>query len=136
MDIMNWHSAAENAGFATPGYRNSQYFQELGGSSFLTVINPLFSPDNDGRDDVITVILHPDEAGYIVNVYLFDSEGNLIRNLIRNRLVSSEDQIIWDGTDDNRKKAPIGIYIMYAEFFKPDGKKQNVKKAIVLGGKF
>jgi hypothetical protein len=135
-DKMNWHSAAESIGFATPGYRNSQYFESQPEESFITVPTPVFSPDNDGRDDILNILYHADSPGYLANIFIFDASGKLIRTLTRNRLVSSEDSFSWDGTDDKQRKAPIGIYILNAEIFQTGGKTHHIKKAVVLAGKF
>jgi hypothetical protein len=43
----NWKSAAEHAGFATPGYQNSQYIAITESDEF-TIIPKVISPDNDG----------------------------------------------------------------------------------------
>jgi hypothetical protein len=49
----NWHSASEASGFATPGIANSQSIsiENMGGVFELST--SIFSPDNDGMDDVI-----------------------------------------------------------------------------------
>ena len=130
----NWHSAAESCGFATPGYKNSQYRESCSGDDWVTIIPPIFSPDNDGKDDFLSLGLHPDRPGYYVTITVFDNRGRKVRQLVNNRLLSAEEQIIWDGIDDNRQKAPIGIYLIYAEFINPDGNKKQVKKAVVLAG--
>ena len=130
----NWHSASESCGFATPGYKNSQYRDSFSEEDWVTVIPPIFSPDNDGKDDFLTLVLHPDRPGYYVTIIVFDNKGRKIRQLASNRLLSAEEQIVWDGTDDNRQKVTFGIYLLYVEFINPDGNKKQVKKAVVLAG--
>ena len=130
----NWHSASESCGFATPGYKNSQYRGSFSGEDWVTIIPSIFSPDNDGKDDFLSLVLHPDRPGYYVTITVFDTKGRKARQLVNNRLLSAEEQIVWDGTDDNRQKATLGIYILYVEFLHPDGNKKLVKKAVVLAG--
>jgi flagellar hook assembly protein FlgD len=72
--------------------------------------------------------------GFLVNINIFDAGGNRIRNLAGNRLVSVEDGILWDGRDDNNRKAAIGIYIINIELFQPQGKASHFRKTVVLGG--
>ncbi|MBK6774943.1 MAG: hypothetical protein IPG74_03525 [Flavobacteriales bacterium] len=69
----NWHSAAEAAGLGTPGYQNSQYGPTSEPSGELTVDRAIFSPDNDGFEDVLTVNYRLDEPGFLpgtrINIY-------------------------------------------------------------------
>ncbi|MGM0497800.1 MAG: lamin tail domain-containing protein, partial [Bacteroidota bacterium] len=48
-----WHSAAESSGFATPTYKNSQFSENIESKMNFTVDPEVFSPDNDGRDDLL-----------------------------------------------------------------------------------
>ena len=133
-DKSNWHSASESCGFATPGCRNSQYRSSFSGEEWVTIIPPIFSPDNDGKDDFLSLGLHPDRPGYYVTIAVFDDRGRKVRQLINNRLLSAEELLIWDGTNDNRQNATAGIYILCIEFLHPDGNKKQVKKVVVLAG--
>jgi hypothetical protein len=130
----NWHSASENCGFATPGYKNSQYRNSSSEGNWVTIISPVFSPDNDGKDDFVSLILRPDRPDCYVSITVFNNRGQKVRQLLNNRLLSSLEQVIWDGIDDNRQKVAIGIYILYFEFINPDGNKKQVKKAVVVAG--
>lgn len=132
----NWHSASENCGFATPGYKNSEYMDRASGEDWMTLIPAVFSPDNDGIDDFLTLNLHPDKPGYSVTITVFDNSGRTVRQLSTNRLLSAEDQVIWDGTDENRHIVTVGIYVLFAEFIDPKGTKKQVKKAVVVAGRF
>jgi hypothetical protein len=55
-DNTNWTSASSVSGYGTPGYRNSQ-FSEIAVSQKgeVTVSPEVFSPDNDGFDDNVTL---------------------------------------------------------------------------------
>jgi hypothetical protein len=134
-DKENWHSAGSGCGFATPGYRNSQYFDPGETGNIISVSPEIFTPDNDGQKDVLTIQIHPESTGFMGSISIFDSKGRLVRQLIKNQLLSDQDFYSWDGTDDNGRKASIGIYIIYFELLNPDGKVRHFKKAIVLGGK-
>ena len=134
-DITNWHSASENCGFATPGYRNSEFLRMDPGTDAVSLSPFVFTPDDDGKDDVLLVGFNLDEPGYLVSVTIFDAGGNKIRCLAQNRLLSPADGIIWDGRDNRNQKSPIGIYVIYIELFKPEGRVRQEKKTCVLGGK-
>ncbi len=133
-DKSNWNSAAENIGFATPAYRNSQYLQADGGSG-VTIPNPLFSPDNDGYNDVLNIAYKLDESGKAANVYIYDSRGRLIRHLIRNEQLTQDGTLSWNGINDDNEKAAIGIYVVYVELFNLSGKVNKYKLSCTLAGK-
>jgi hypothetical protein len=133
-DRTNWNSAAEAVGFATPAYRNSQYLQADGGSG-VSVSNPLFSPDNDGYNDVLNISYKLDEPGKAANVYIYDSRGRQVRYLIRNEQLALDGTLSWNGINDDNEKAPIGIYVIYVELFNLSGKVNKYKLSCTLAGK-
>jgi len=135
-DPGNWHSASETAGFATPGYQNSQQMSQNPSESVVSLFPPVFTPDNDGKDDVLNISFHLEEPGYQVSVTVFDTKGRQVRRLVNNVLSSIEDGITWDGMDDHRNKAGIGFYILYIELVNPDGMIRNFKKPVVVGANF
>jgi hypothetical protein len=113
-DENNWRSAAESAGFGTPGYRNSQAGNALESSGF-EIIPDVFSPDNDGFDDYTEVVCtFPDEENR-VNIVLYNNRGNPVKRLANNILCGSEARFRWDGTDDNNQPAPAGMYAVQIE---------------------
>jgi hypothetical protein len=133
-DRTNWNSAAQAVGFATPAYRNSQYLQADGGSG-VTIPNPLFSPDNDGYNDVLNINYKLDESGKAANVYIYDSKGRQVRYLIRNEQLAQDGTLSWNGINDDNEKAPIGIYVVYVELFNLSGKVNKYKLSCTLAGK-
>ncbi len=132
-DKTNWHSAAEDVGYATPGYENSQ-FHGVEITDGITISPETFSPDNDGIDDVVNISYQFAEAGYFANIVIYDSKGRLIKNLLLNELLGAKGTFSWDGINENNEKAAIGIYIIYVEAFKLNGDTKKFKKTCVLGG--
>ncbi len=131
-DETNWHSASSSAGFATPGYRNSQSQEGMSAGTDLTVSPEIFSPDNDGYNDVVTFSYKLDKEGYTGNIKIFDSEGRHVRHLMKSELLGIEGSISWDGFSDERQKATVGIYMVFFEAFTPDGSIVKNKKSCVL----
>jgi hypothetical protein len=128
----NWHSAASTAGYGTPTYKNSQY-KILQSINAIVEVNPkVFSPDNDGRDDVATIQYKTTEPGYIANITIYDANGRPVRNLVRNGTLGLEGYWIWDGVDDKRLKLPVGTYVLFTEIFNLNGKKETFKNVLVL----
>ncbi len=135
-DAANWHSAAEAAGWATPTYRNSQYFENQAvGNVFFEIPEPTFSPDGDGYKDFLAINYSVDKPDYLVKVKIFDSEGRFVKSLANNELLGNEGFLRWDGDTDDGNKARIGIYVIALELFNPDGTKRNFKKTCVVAGK-
>ncbi len=135
-DATNWLSAAEAEGFGTPTIVNSQYAVTENATTEITVSPELFSPDNDGFEDVLTIAYKMDEPGFVGNITIFDVQGRTIRTLMQNELLGIEGSISWDGLTNNREKARIGAYIIYFEYFDLDGNVRAIKQPCVVGGKF
>lgn len=134
-DASNWHSAASTAGFGTPGYKNSQYKQTQTIDATIEVIPKTFSPDNDGHDDVTSVQYKVTEPGYVANITIYDSQGRIVRYLVKNGTLSLGGSWNWDGLDAKSSRLPIGIYVIYTEIFNLQGKKQHFKNMVVLARK-
>lgn len=132
----NWHSAAQSVGFATPAYKNSQYLGGSDSADEITVFPEIFSPDQDGYDDQLGISCSFSEPGASVTIRIFDSNGRLVRNLVRNEVAGTAGLYTWDGITEEREKAPIGIYIVFVQVFNLSGKVKEFKKAAVLGGRF
>ncbi len=135
-DRTNWHSAAKDVGYGTPGYKNSQYNDAGETDDAIEVTPQLFSPDEDGNNDVVNINYHFDTPGFVANIIIYDSKGRMIRNLIRNELLGIKGTFSWDGTTDDKDKARIGIYIIFVEVFDINGNVKHYKKTCVVAGKF
>lgn len=135
-DAANWHSAASSAGYGTPTYKNSQYKLVNSINATIEVTPKVFSPDNDGRDDIASIQYAVTEPGYIANVTIFNAAGIPIRNLVRNGTLGLTGYWNWNGLDDKGLKLPVGTYIIYTEIFNLQGKKQHFKTTTVLARKF
>lgn len=131
----NWHSAASTAGYGTPTYKNSQYKQSPGIVAMIQVSPKVFSPDNDGMDDIASIEYKMDAPGYIANITIFDAAGRPVRNLVRNGILGISDYWNWDGLDDKGKKLPVGTYILFTEIFNLQGRKERFKNVVVLARK-
>ena len=132
----NFHSAGTSVGYGTPGYKNSQYQVTEEAAAEITVAPGIFSPDNDGIDDFVTINYRFPAAGYVANITVFDASGRPIRYLQKNSLSGIKGSYQWDGLDDKSRKLPQGIYIIYTEIFNTDGKKKAFKNTVVLGRRF
>ncbi len=131
-DETNWHSAASTAGYGTPTYKNSQYKLLNAINATIEVVPKVFSPDNDGHDDIATIQYAVTEPGYIANITIFDAAGRPVRNLVRNGTLGLKGYWNWDGLDDKGNKLTVGTYIIFTEIFNLKGKKEKFKNTVVL----
>ena len=132
----NWHSAAATAGFATPGYRNSQQAGNASGGSDISVDDEIFSPDNDGYDDVLTVHYAFPHPGTVLSLNVYDFNGLPVRTLLSGQTVSSDGLITWDGLKEDWSIAGSGIYILMGKSFDLEGHSSVYRKAIYLTRRF
>jgi hypothetical protein len=134
LDATNWHTAAQTAGFATPGKQNSQYSEVTTGQNGVTVFPPVFSPDNDGVDDVLTISYQFEIPSLTADLIIFDAAGRRIRQLLKQNIIGTEGVITWDGLDDSRRKALTGVYVILLRVYNSHGFNKLFKVPTVLAG--
>ena len=133
---INWHSAAATAGFATPGYGNSQRLDLLTDDGEVSIGMEIFSPDNDGYNDVLAIHYNFPQAGTVLSLNVYDCNGQPVRTLLSGETVSNEGMIFWDGLTDDHSMARGGIYILLARSFDLNGNDQAIKKTCFLTRRF
>ena len=131
-DISNWHPAATTAGDATPGYLNSQQLNLKQAAGEVSLQPQVFSPDNDGMDDLAVITCQLPEVGYIGNITIFDAQGRPVRQLLQNGVLGNRNNIIWDGLGENKQQLPVGIYIAFTEVFDLQGRVKRWKLPVVV----
>ncbi|MBP6230227.1 MAG: lamin tail domain-containing protein [Paludibacteraceae bacterium] len=134
-DASNWHSASFTEGYGTPGYKNSQFSDNIVLKNKIQVAPKSFSPNNDGNEDTVSIFYQMDEAGYMATIRIFDASGNCVKNIYQNRLINTAGSTTWDGTDKVGKPLPIGIYIVLVEAFSEKGTMVKEKHTVVLSAK-
>jgi len=122
-------------GFATPTYKNSQYTDATTASSNFTLSPETFSPDGDGRDDYLLINYNLPDAGYLANIRVYTSNGVEVYRLANNLLLGTEGSIRWDGINFSNRRVPVGIYIIYIEYFNLIGEVKKEKKVCVVASK-
>lgn len=133
----NWTSAAQSAGFGTPGYENSQFRAGTTAPIGNITLNPrMFSPDNDGFEDFTLIEFQMNEPGYIANITIYDAAGRPVRVLQRNTSIGRSGSFRWDGLNDKQQRVPVGNYIVLFEAFNLQGQKQVFKKGVTVARKF
>lgn len=131
----NWHSASEARNFATPGQQNSQYITLENMEEDFNIFPPIFSPDNDGLDDVIQFHFSNLKSGCVGNLTIYNANGIRVRRLMKNEYLSQEGNVIWDGLSDEGHALDIGIYIVTFEAFNEQGMQVRKKRDFTLARK-
>ena len=133
-DAGNWHSASADVGYATPTWRNSQSLGSVEGKGQWTVSPEIFSPDQDGRDDYLTIHYRFQESGWSATVSVYDMAGNLIRCICSNSLCGTEGAFRWDGLNEDRQHPRYGPYILVADAFNRKGIRKVYRTRVVIAG--
>jgi hypothetical protein len=138
-EISNWHSCASDAGYATPGYKNSQY-RDLSDNpntkKSFWLEKDSFTPDNDGQDDLLLIHYKVADNGYSATVAIYDAAGRKVKQLTNNALLGTEGVLTWNGITDNDKLANTGVYVIYIDAVLPmEGKREQAKMACVIAAK-
>ncbi|MBK9761797.1 MAG: lamin tail domain-containing protein [Flavobacteriales bacterium] len=131
-DNTNWQTAADIAGKATPGFVNSQYSKTKNASGDMTIEPAIFSPDNDGHQDLLTIGYRFQEPGFVGNMIVYDVVGREVKKLMENQLLGTEGAISWNGIMDSGSLGRIGPYIVVLEVYDLAGNVDKFKKTVTL----
>ncbi|MDR1679126.1 MAG: lamin tail domain-containing protein [Prevotellaceae bacterium] len=138
-DASNWHSAASDVNYGTPGYKNSQYRDKsVQGSSSkeVWIEKETFSPNNDGYEDILLINYLLPDNGWMADITIFDASGHKVRKLYDSFLLGTEGTLSWDGSDSNHRTANIGIHVLFVELYNASlGKTKQFKLVCVVSGK-
>lgn len=127
----NWASSVDSSG-ATPGRINSQTIPEGNGRKQKLTLEPNpFSPDGDGKNDVLSVRYRLDHADSRLEIKIFDVRGREVRRLINNVHSGFTGEVLWDGTSDSGRQLPTGVYIVYLEALGEGGTRILTDKRVV-----
>jgi hypothetical protein len=127
-----WQSASSLSNFATPGYKNSNNISNEVSEEEFFLVKKTFSPNNDGMDDVLLLRYNLNEPGFLANIRVFDSNGNMVKILSQNELLGTEGLITWNGENESGMVERIGIYILAGEVFNSNGIVKSLKRVCVL----
>ena len=135
LSISNWHSASSSTYYASPGFKNSQSIQNIQTKGNVVLSPEIFSPDNDGYNDVLQIKYDFGKNGLAGSVRVYDANGRLVKELLNNGLFGSTGSFFWDGENSKNGISPVGIYIIYVEVFDMSGKVYKYKNCCVLAKK-
>jgi len=113
-DPGNWGSSVSPAG-ATPGRVNSIHIAAFPSAGKLTVFPNPFSPNGDGRDDRVAVVMELPVAHAVARLTVYDVRGRARAVLMDHERVASLHEVLWDGTGFDGGLLPSGLYVMCLE---------------------
>jgi flagellar hook assembly protein FlgD len=97
---------------------------------------PVFSPDNDGFQDVLLFNYNLETPNMLATVTIYDDQGRVVRELFKSELMAVAGTFSWDGINDQNFKSSLGIYLAVLEAFDTKGTQKFVKRiAFTLAGK-
>ncbi|MBN2537730.1 lamin tail domain-containing protein [candidate division WOR-3 bacterium] len=83
---------------------------------FVSLSRPGFSPDGDGFEDSLEIVLSLPEPGRRLELVIFDLGGHAVRRLYSDKPGEEHGLIGWDGRDDSGRELAAGIYALWARY--------------------
>lgn len=132
----SWHSASADVKYGTPGYKNSQFREmpttTLEGEKWFSPDPEVFSPDNDGIDDVTFIRYKTDAVGYTANVMIFNAVGVKVAQIANSHILGTDGYLVWDGKTDRGINVNPGIYVLYVELVNAGSGVKKVEKMPIV----
>jgi len=130
-DPGNWHSAASGTGYATPGRKNSQDLGDGDTEQLLSVRPEVFSPDNDGFEDLLEIRINTGGHDWVIGLFITDLHGRQIRLLANGHLAGPSVSYTWDGEGEDGSMQPMGFYVVHARGYNTTTGRQWVRRKAV-----
>ena len=131
----NWTSASATAGFATPGFGNSQLRTENRvDEGDVSIVPEIFSPSG-GSNDFIQIQYRFDQGGWVANVKVYDQQERLQKTITNNETIGPEGFFRWDGDRDDGSKTRMGYYVVRFEVFNAFGSVKTFLKRVVVSSR-
>ncbi len=128
----NWTSASSTAGFATPGYVNSNSKNKsVLAEGNVSIEPPIFSPSTLG-DGFSQIKFKFDQSGFVANIKVLDHQGRLIKTIANNVTLGSDGFFRWDGDQEDGTKARAGYYLVWFEIFNASGFTKTFRKRVII----
>jgi hypothetical protein len=129
-DANNWHSASKTAGYATPGCPNSQGISTIETDEIFQLYPSFITPNDGTVNNILSLSYRLETAGFTGNIRIFNSNGRMVKHLVKSELLGTQGTYYWDGLSDQNTKLPSGVYIVIFDVFSLDGRTVRVKKPV------
>ncbi len=105
--------------------------QVMGTIGELSLNPPIFTPNNDGQNDLLQIDYRLPEPGGKLTITIYNSRGIKILDICRKEpIYNIKGTLYWDGKTSD-KVAPTGMYIVYLEY-QYGNKNTTAKKTAIL----
>ena len=94
----------------------------------------VFSPGNDGKNDMIMLKYTLSDPGFTANVTIFNEAGMKVKTLVNNELLGTGGFFVWNGLSDRQTRCADGNYLCYIEIFNVLGNVKKIKKVFAIAG--
>jgi len=91
----------------------------------------VFSPDNDGYQDLLQITLTPGGYDWVVGLWISDLQGNRIRILANMHLAAPTVSYTWDGEGEDGSIQAMGFYVIHARGYHPSTGEQWIRRKAV-----
>ncbi len=108
-----WTSAAASVNYGTPGVQNSHSRLPSEPGNTLELYPEVFSPDNDGFEDMLEIRLQDPGESRLIDIFVSDLNGIRVREIVFRGITNGGDTYSWDGLDDNGNIVLPGIYVVH-----------------------
>lgn len=112
-----WNSASSSLQYGTPGAINSRIMQEPEGESGISLSPRVFSPDNDGVEDILLIEIAGAERDSFIDIMITDMTGGTVRRIIHGGYLGNNDRFFWEGKNDSGKIVVPGIYVVHFNIY-------------------
>ncbi len=124
----NWAGCPEGG---TPGRENSCSSGQQGGPFLAVWPNP-FSPDGDGRDDVLNIEMNAESQANTVTARIYNVQGRVVTTLAERLECGASLGLQWNGTSESGARMPVGRYIVYLRCRPESGDVREALEVVVL----
>ena len=99
---------------------------------YFSVSTKVISPNQDGYNDYALLQYQLPQLGNVATIYVYNTAGEIVKQLANNHLLSTVGQYQWDGVTDSGIKAPNGYYFIRVDLFDGEGNNKVAELPVVL----
>lgn len=127
----SWFSASLTEQGATPGRQNSQLAQPPESTEeMLWLETEVIHPCDPEYPQQARVHLSFPEPGCTGECLVLRTDGTLVKEVFSRGLLPVQGVVTWDGSDQNDRAVPEGIYVIIFRYALPNGRSRWWKRAV------
>lgn len=130
-DGTDWHSANASAGYATPGYVNSNVRPVVVDPGVITISPEVIHPS--GALPFSQIFYRFEQGGKVGNVAVIDTEGRVIKTIAANATLGTDGSFQWDADRDEGGLVRCGYYMIWFQVFDLSGEVRTYKGRVIVG---